>query len=94
MVFSGDNTSDSASESVTIKFFRALFDGQWNDSVTVDLYAGWYSPAGGSGPVNIVVTSCGGQTQSKTVSPGSQTGCASTQVGSVTINKDGTFVLN
>jgi hypothetical protein len=93
----GDNTGDSASETATIEFKRALNDGRWNGSTTVALNAGWYRSAGGSGPITVRVRCAGdgtGETeQSIRANPGSQDNCASTQVGTITISENGRFKL-
>ena len=96
--WSGDNTSQSASEYVLIYFKKALDDGLWNTSTTVNLAAGWYSPASGSGPAKVIVE-CYNVTdedtkKEKVINPGSQNNCASTNVGSVTIYEDGAFSLD
>jgi hypothetical protein len=94
----GDNTSSSASEYVLIYFKKALDAGLWNTSTQVDLAAGWYSPANGSGPAKVIVE-CYNVTdedtkKEKVINPGSQNVCASTNVGSITIYEDGSFTLN
>jgi len=94
----GDNTSASATENALIYFKAALDNGLWSGSTTVNLAAGWYSPARGSGPAKVRVICYTDpesvEPQEKQISPGSQNNCASTSVGSVTINEDGTFTLN
>lgn len=92
----GDNTGQSASETVVINHVAALAAGLWSGSVDVSLAAGWYSPAGGSGPITVRVQCVGRPEteQSQVVSPGTQDSCASTSVGSITIQQAGSFSLN
>jgi hypothetical protein len=96
--WNGDNTSQGASEHVLIYFKKSLDDKKWSGSETVYLAAGWYSPAGGSGPAHVRVQCYTDpealEPQEKQISPGSQNNCASTNVGSVTLHEDGTFTLN
>lgn len=91
-----DNTGGSEAETVTILFGAALAANQWSGSTTVSLNAGWYTPAGGSGNVTVRVQCVGDNATEQTlsVSPGSQNGCATTNVATVTINANGTFTLN
>lgn len=89
---SSDNTSENGNEQVNVKIETAHEDGAWTSSATIGLHAGWYTPAGGSGPAEVRVT-YKGVTQSKSISPGSQSSCASTSVGTVTVYDDGTFTL-
>lgn len=93
-----DNTAppQPQKETVTILFGAALAASQWSGSTTVSLNAGWYTPAGGSGNITVRVQCVGDNSTEQTlsVSPGSQNGCASTNVATVTINANGTFTLN
>jgi hypothetical protein len=41
LTFSGDNTRFGGSESYTVALGRALADGQWSGSTSVQLRAGW-----------------------------------------------------
>jgi hypothetical protein len=90
----GDNTSVNATERVEIRWLQALIDNQWSGSVNVDLAAGWFIPAEGSGPCTVRVRCLeGGPEQSKTIYPGEQSSCASENVGYITIDDNGTFTL-
>lgn len=71
----------------------AFSDGAWTGSVDIDCAAGWYSPAGGSGAATLTVE-FSGQTQSITISPGSQSNCASTPVARIVVNADWTWTLS
>lgn len=94
IIWYGDNTSTSATEQVLIHFKDALNNNLWSGSTTVQLAAGWHSPAGGSGPILIKVK-CGKEEQTKVANPGSQSSCASgTNVGTITIYEDGSFILS
>lgn len=87
----GDNTGYGP-EIIEVNVVKALTDGLWSDSVQIQCAAGWYSPAGGSGPA-ILYAYFNGVPKQKTVNPGSQTSCASTPVGTITVYEDGTFDL-
>ena len=92
----GDNTGTNAVEVVHVYHGLAFVDGLWSGSTTVELYAGWYAGNTGSGPctVRVLISGRPETEQSKTINPGSQDDCASTFVGSITINQNGTFTLN
>lgn len=92
MTWSGDDTSADGTETITVDVQRALDDGAWASSTVINCAAGWYIPAGGSGPATLTVKYLG-DTQTKEVSPGSQSSCASTGVGTITVYDDGTFSL-
>lgn len=87
-----DDTTLNGFERVNVRVDLARTNAQWTSSVNIELYAGWYSPAGGSGPATVTV-SYNGVTTSKTISPGSQSNCAATSVGTITVYSDGTFEL-
>lgn len=93
--WSGDNVSSDSFEVVYIFITNSLNDGLWNDDIVVDLAAGWYAPANGYGPaiVRALIRGKPETEQSKTINPGVQFGCATTSVGFITINSDGTFIL-
>lgn len=93
MRWSGDDTSADGTETITVCVGAAQEDGAWTSSVVIDCAAGWYIPAGGSGPADLSVT-YRGETRTMTVSPGSQSDCATTSVASITINDDGTWELS
>jgi hypothetical protein len=90
----GDNTGQDAAEQVDIRVQDARRDGLWSSSYNIDAFAGWYEPAGGSGNAQLIVE-YKGRTKTKTISPGQQSGCASTQVATVTVyadqQEDGSF---
>ena len=79
-------------EEVHVKVDQALAAGAWAGTTTVNLKAGWYSPQGGSGPATVTV-SYRGVSETRTITPGSQNGCATTAVGTVTVLANGTFTL-
>jgi hypothetical protein len=91
MTWSLDNTQDGP-EFVRINLDKAIEDEilDPDSPVTIDLAAGWYSPAGGSGPATVTATLYRNntviQTETTTISPGTQSGQASTSVGQVTID--------
>jgi len=88
---SGDNTQ-SGPEIVFIYAQRTLEQGMWSGQTNIECYAGWYIPAQGSGPARIRVV-YNGNTQTKIISPGSQSGAANTHVASITLREDGSFTL-
>lgn len=80
----GDNTSKNGSERVDIRVDDAKKDNLWSSSYNILCFAGWYEPAKGAGPANLIVTYKGKQ-KTKTISPGSQEGCAGTEVATVVV---------
>lgn len=80
----GDNTGLDGYEQVDVLVDNAKSDGLWTSSYNIDCFAGWFAPAEGSGPANLVVE-YKNKTKSKSISPGSQNGCASTSVATVTV---------
>jgi len=105
MIWSGDSVGSSSVETVKIEIKRALEDKAWSKSTTIQLAAGWYIPARGSGPAKIWA-SCKkgiydtipvGKYQTIDISPGQQRNCASTPVGSIVVSERNgsiTFKLN
>jgi hypothetical protein len=88
---SGDNV-DHGPEIVYVFARATLAKGLWAGRTVIDCCAGWYIPAGGGGPARIRVA-LDGVTRSKTISPGAQSGGASTPVASITLFGDMTFTL-
>ena len=98
MNFSGDNTGSGGTEVARIDLGSAFEDGAFNEDALVDLNAGWYGSGGGTGPASLTVyteklqneTMVTSSAVSFVINPGSQTNCASTDVGlarvSVAIN--------
>ena len=93
IIWKGDTIQRDTKEEVYVYIGRALKEGLWpedEESIIIYLYAGWYIPAGGSGPATVYVytarekentdeidSSLREQTQqSKTINPGRQSGCA------------------
>lgn len=91
ITWSGDNTGYGP-EIVTVDVRAAYRDSAWASSCEIVCSAGWYSPAGGSGPALLTVT-FNGVTQTLTISPGQQSNCASTTVARVTVHDDWTFTV-
>lgn len=87
-----DDTGLNGFERIDARVDLARTNGLWTSSVNIELYAGWYIPAGGSGPATVTVT-YNGVTDSKTINPGNQSVCASTPVGTITVYSNGTFDL-
>lgn len=87
-----DNIEVDGFERVNVDVDRARDDSQWTSSVNIELYAGWYGPAGGSGNA-YVKAKYNGESQLIAIEPGSQGGCASTHVATITVFDDGTFDL-
>ena len=89
----GDNTQSDQSETVDVDVLKARADNLWSGSVQILLAAGWYKPAQGSGPATVRVT-YKNVTKTKTISPGTQSTCASgSPVGYIVVHGDGTFDL-
>jgi hypothetical protein len=74
----------NAFEQVDIRVEDARRDGLWSSSYNIDCFAGWYEPAGGSGGAQLIVV-FKGRTKTKSISPGQQSGCASTGVATITV---------
>lgn len=91
---SGDDTSLNGFEQVDARVDDAKDDGLWTSSVNIECYAGWYTPAEGSGSAQLIVE-YRGDTKTITISPGSQETCASTHVATITVFStvqfDGTY---
>lgn len=92
MTWTGDNTGYAGSETVTIDLQKALDDGliEVDSPVTIALAAGWYSPAGGSGPANVKAQLLRQDAvmseRQRVISPGSQSNASVYSVGTVKIN--------
>jgi len=80
----GDNTQVDGFEHVDVSVDTARADNLWTSSVNIECFAGWYSPRNGSGPASLIV-SYKGKSQTISISPGSQSGCSSTPVATVTV---------
>jgi hypothetical protein len=82
----GDNTELNGYEQVDILVDTARTNGLWTSSYNIQCFAGWYrgAPTQGSGPANLIVE-YKNKTKNKSISPGSQSGCASTGVATVTV---------
>jgi hypothetical protein len=100
LTWSLDNVG-AGPETVEINLQDALETGviTWSQNVTVKLAAGWYSPAGGYGNATVTASLLWDDevydTRTKTIRPGTQTGTATTAVGTVTVNlSTGEFSLN
>ncbi|MCA9079117.1 MAG: hypothetical protein KDA58_01105 [Planctomycetaceae bacterium] len=93
--WSGDDTSAGGTETVIVDLDTAFDNGQWTMTTSVDLYAGWYAPAGGSGPATLTVglrnetTGEIREVSSRAISPGRQSDCADTIVGIAQITVEG-----
>lgn len=84
-LFSGDDRTSGGMETAIIDLQTSFNAGDWTASsgVLVNLRAGWYTPAGGSGPASVTVRFEDGSSSSgvQSINPGSQSNCASTCVG-------------
>jgi hypothetical protein len=91
---SGDDTGRDGSEQVNARVIDARKDGLWTSSYNIECYAGWYIPADGSGPAELIVK-YKKKEKRKQISPGEQDNCASTLVATITvyaiIQPDGSF---
>lgn len=95
MTFSGDDTSAGGRETIVVDLHAAFEAGRWNDAVDVYARAGWYIPAGGSGPATVTVglrrKADGlekGSVQ-RSIGPGAQSGLATTIVGTARVTESG-----
>jgi hypothetical protein len=80
----GDNTGLNGYEQVDVLVDLAKTNGLWTSSYNIECFAGWFTPRGGSGPADLIVE-YKNKIKSKLISPGSQNGCASTGVATVTV---------
>lgn len=80
----GDNTGQDAVEQVDIRVEDARRAGLWSSSTNIQAFAGWYGPAEGTGPAQLIVA-FKGRTKTKSISPGQQSGCASAGVATITV---------
>jgi hypothetical protein len=81
-------------------FYRA--DGRWSSATQIGLRAGWYGPAGGSGQATVTVSLRDRRSTfavpllirsvRKSIQPGSQSGCASSNVGTVFVTVEGGLI--
>jgi len=80
-------------ESFFVRVDDAHTDSMWATTTTIDLVADWYYNTGTGAAVTVTYN---GITQSKSIYPGTVGGIIrpTTAVGSVTVNDDGSFVLN
>lgn len=94
IIWDGDNTGASGAEHITVNIRKALEDGLWNDSVDIELKAGWYAPADGSGKAQILVKLIKGdgtickETCCQTDDLPSQNNCASNSVGAISVTEN------
>lgn len=88
MIWTGDDTNSGGSESVTIDINGAAQAGVLPSSFSISCMAGWYTPAGGTGPIVLHLYLLNQRTGmrfgevTREVTPGTQTGAATTPVGS------------
>lgn len=89
MSWTGDDTGSGGTEQVTCRISEAAENLVLPGQFSIGAKAGWYASAGGSGPASLemylqnpVTGTLYGPKQQLTINPGSQTGCATTVVGS------------
>lgn len=89
-----DDTTQNGFERVDVRVDKARTDELWTSSYNIECFAGWFEPAGGSGSATLSVT-YRGKTKTMAISPGTQGGCASTAVATITVYStalgDGSF---
>ena len=92
MSWTGDNTGYSGSETVTIDLQKALDDEMIavETPVQIALAAGWYTPAGGTGPANVKAQLLRQDAvmseRQRVISPSTQRNASVYPVGNVTID--------
>jgi hypothetical protein len=96
---SGDSDASNGSETALVKLGNAYVDGEWSDSVTVDLHACWYSPTNASDAVsdwtfNITVEWNDVEATTLLSTSALNTTCCGNKVCTVTAYNDGTFTLS
>lgn len=82
---SGDDQDDGP-EVVVIDLIGSKNAGIWTTNFNVNLNAGWYDNAGGTGPASIYIEYNGKTTTPISITPGRQHYCASTNVGTVSVS--------
>lgn len=89
MSWTGDDTGSGGKEEVTCRISEAAENAALPGTFSITAKAGWYTPAGGSGGANLemylqnpVTGTLYGPRYQLPISPGNQSGCASTPVGS------------
>lgn len=90
--FSGDNVAGGGTEQVRVNLGDSFADGRWSSEVNVELNAGWYGSFN-KGPATVNVYTARQTTDnfenqraiSFVVTPGTQSGCSSTNVGAASI---------
>ena len=97
ITWTGDDTTSGGSELATIDIAAAAVSGGLPESFLVECFAGWYAPAEGSGPATIEVylrektTGAISGRIVRSISPGRQSGAASTTVGKITAQFNSTL---
>lgn len=79
-----DDQSQNGFERINVRVDAARTAGLWTTSYNIECYAGWYSPRHGSGYCQLIIT-YKGVTVTATILPGTQNGCASTPVATITV---------
>jgi hypothetical protein len=92
MEWTGDDTTSGGQEVVTIDLDAAAQEQVLPTSFGISCAAGWYIPAGGSGPATLHMYLFNRRTGTRfgevtrTITPGAQNGAATTPVGSASFN--------
>lgn len=95
MTMDSEDDKQSGPETVWIRLDDAHSAGAWTDQVSIQCWAGWYSPVGGSGGCTLTIT-YNGQTQRLSISSvGTQNGSAegTTLCATIRILSSGTFTV-
>jgi len=89
-----DDTSQNGFERINVRVDKARTDGLWTSSYNIECFSGWYAPSAGLGSATLSVI-YKGTTKTMTISPGTQSDCASTAVATITVYStalgDGSF---
>ena len=94
LLWTGDDVNGGGAEVVVVDINAAIVAQDAVAPFMVNCFAGWYTPAGGFGPATLtfaIVNSTNGEhfgAISKTINPGTQSGQATTPVGSAVFDYD------
>lgn len=98
--FSGDNTNLGGSETVNALIGQAWTDGLWSEETRIELHAGWFGAGRNDGPALVTINAeslvdgalVTTPSLSIVIDPGSQSNCATTDVGEVIVVDNGDTV--
>lgn len=95
MTMDSEDDQQTGPETVWIRLDDARSAGQWTDQVSIQCWAGWYTPAGGSGGCTLTITYNGITQRLSVPSVGTQLRSAegTTLCATIQILSSGTFTV-